>query len=237
MTETIRVQVPAGEGRAVTLTEGQYVRIVDAAGGQVGDLFAFAAADPGEYASASHTRPAIRKLFPGAGDVVLTNRRRPILSVLEDTSPGRHDMPYAACDPARYESLGASCPSDMESHDHAMFSGINASFTTDLAGIGTTSAGYGPLSIAPQVPPGLRHVSASIDTVRGQVASSWTKTSHSFTLSVTVPVNATATVSVPLFGASAASARASRGATLLRVHDGVAGYAVGSGHWQFTVSR
>jgi hypothetical protein len=38
---------------------------------------------------------------------VLTNRRRPILSVLEDTSPGWHDMLYAACDPARYASLDA----------------------------------------------------------------------------------------------------------------------------------
>jgi uncharacterized protein len=117
MSET--VQVPGGEGRAVTLGAGQCVRIIDVAGGQVGDLFAFAAADPGEYASASHTRPAIRKLFPEPGDPVLSNRRRPILTVLEDTSPGRHDMLYAACDPARYESLGAapshrSCAGNLE---------------------------------------------------------------------------------------------------------------------------
>jgi hypothetical protein len=51
---------------------------------------------------------AIRKLFPQPGDPVLTNRRRPVLSVVEDTSPGRHDMLYAACDPARYASLGAA---------------------------------------------------------------------------------------------------------------------------------
>src|SRR5205823_11844858 len=82
-------------------------RVIDVAGGQVGDLFAFAAADPGEFASASHTRVAIRKLFPRSGDPVLTNRRRPILSVVADTSPGRHDMLYAACDPARYALLGA----------------------------------------------------------------------------------------------------------------------------------
>ena len=105
MSETLRV--PAGEGRAALLGEGQYFRVVDVAGGQVGDLFAFTAADPGEFASASHTRVAIGKLFPRPGDPVLTNRRRPILSVLEDTSPGWHDMLYAACDPARYASLGA----------------------------------------------------------------------------------------------------------------------------------
>ena len=106
MSETL--QVPAGEGRAVLLAEGQCFRVVDVAGGQVGDLFAFAAADPEEFASASHTRVAIRKLFPRPGDPVLTNRRRPILSVVEDTSPGWHDMLYAACDPARYASLGAA---------------------------------------------------------------------------------------------------------------------------------
>ena len=101
------VRVPGGEGRAAQLREGQFFRVVDVAGGQVGDLFAFTAADPGEFASASHTRVAIGKLFPRPGDPVLTNRRRPILSVVEDTSPGRHDMLYAACDPARYASLGA----------------------------------------------------------------------------------------------------------------------------------
>jgi uncharacterized protein YcgI (DUF1989 family) len=105
MSETLRV--PGGEGRAVLLGEGQSFRVVDVAGGQVGDLFAFTAADPGEFASASHTRVAIGKLFPRPGDPVLTNRRRPILSMLEDTSPGWHDMLYAACDPARYASLGA----------------------------------------------------------------------------------------------------------------------------------
>ena len=101
------VRVPAGEGRAVVVRQGQTVAVTDVEGGQVGDLFAFAVADPGEYASAGHTRVAIRKLFPRPGDPVLTNRRRPILSVTEDTSPGRHDMLYAACDAARYELLGA----------------------------------------------------------------------------------------------------------------------------------
>jgi hypothetical protein len=106
--ETVRV--PGGEGRGVQLAEGQCVRVVDVAGGQVGDLFAVSAADPAEHASASHTRVAIAKLFPRPGDPVLTNRRRPILTMLADTSPGWHDMLYAACDPARYASLGVTTP-------------------------------------------------------------------------------------------------------------------------------
>jgi uncharacterized protein len=105
MTET--VLVPAGEGRAVAVGAGDRFQVVDVAGGQVGDLFAFAAADPREFASAEHTRLGIAKLFPRPGDPVLTNRRRPVLVVTGDTSPGRHDMLYAACDPARYALLGA----------------------------------------------------------------------------------------------------------------------------------
>jgi uncharacterized protein YcgI (DUF1989 family) len=38
----------------------------------------------------------------------VTNRRRPILLFEADTSPGVHDMLFAACDAARYADLGAS---------------------------------------------------------------------------------------------------------------------------------
>ncbi|MGE5293148.1 MAG: DUF1989 domain-containing protein [Micromonosporaceae bacterium] len=58
------VLVPPGEGRAVGAKAGQHVRVVDVDGGQVGDLFAFAADDESEFASAEHTRVAIARLFP-----------------------------------------------------------------------------------------------------------------------------------------------------------------------------
>lgn len=44
--------------------------------------------------------------------------------------------------------------SSMESHDHAMFAGINASLYTQLGGIQPTGPGYSAVSIAPQVPAG-----------------------------------------------------------------------------------
>jgi alpha-L-rhamnosidase len=124
--------------------------------------------------------------------------------------------------------------SNMESHDHAMFAGINASFYTDLAGITATAPGYAAISIAPQIPAGLNHVAASISTVRGTVSSAWTRTGRSFQLDVTVPVNTTATVSVPLFGGSANATRATPGATFTRIENGCAEYRIGSGHWRFT---
>ena len=101
---------------------GQVVRVTDVAGGQVGDLFAFGQADPGEYASAEHTRPAIERLFPRPGDLVLTSRRRPILTLVEDTSPGRHDTLPASSRPGDFVAFRAepdclvilsACPMDI----------------------------------------------------------------------------------------------------------------------------
>jgi len=102
-----------------------------------------------------------------------------------------------------------------------------------LAGIDPTGAGYGTLTVAPQVLPSLNHVAASIDTVRGPVASSWAVDRTAFTLDVTIPVNATAVVSMPLFGHGSNSVTADHHATLLRIEGDTAMYAVGSGQWQF----
>jgi uncharacterized protein YcgI (DUF1989 family) len=65
---------------------------------------------PVEWMSAEHTRPSIRRLFPRAGDNALTNRRREIVHMEEDRSPGCHDTLYAACDPQRYALLGVAGP-------------------------------------------------------------------------------------------------------------------------------
>ncbi|MGV9796853.1 DUF1989 domain-containing protein [Mycobacterium sp. NPDC003449] len=105
---TGRTEVPAGTGRAETLRRGDRIRIIDVEGGQVGDVFAFAAADLTEHLSASHTRTATGRLFPEVGEHFLTTRRRPILTLVADTSPGVHDMLIAACDAERYRALGVS---------------------------------------------------------------------------------------------------------------------------------
>jgi uncharacterized protein len=101
------VVVAAAAGLAVWVRRGEHVRIVDVEGGQVGDLFAFSSADPGEYLSASHTRTSTGRLFPRIGERFVTNRRTPILTLGSDSSPGVHDMLIAACDPERYRLLGA----------------------------------------------------------------------------------------------------------------------------------
>ena len=113
-----RVIVPAREGRAVRLAAGGSVRVVDLEGTQVADVFAFSTEDQSEYASASHTRAYVSRLFPLVGEPFVTNRRRPILTFQEDASPGVHDMLCAACDPERFQGLGvegwhASCAENL----------------------------------------------------------------------------------------------------------------------------
>lgn len=113
-----RILVPAREGRAVPVPADGQFRVVDVEGHQVGDLFAFSALDVGEYASAEHTRVGIARLFPRVGEPFLTNRRRPILTLLAEDSPGVNDMLMAACDPERYRLLGvtgwhASCQENL----------------------------------------------------------------------------------------------------------------------------
>jgi uncharacterized protein YcgI (DUF1989 family) len=106
LTTPERTLVPARECRIVTVRAGQSFRVVDVEGGQVGDVFAFSAEDPHEFHSASHTRTHVSRLFPAIGEQFLTNRRRPIMALTADTSPGLHDMLIAACDPERYLALG-----------------------------------------------------------------------------------------------------------------------------------
>jgi uncharacterized protein len=106
--------VEPSRGAAVALAAGESLRIVNTEGGQVVDTWAVNAHDPGEYMSMEHTRVALTRLMPAVGDDLYSCRRRPILSLVEDTSPGIHDTLLAACDAERYRLLGvpghhASC--------------------------------------------------------------------------------------------------------------------------------
>ena len=99
--------VEARGGAAIPLAAGERLRIVNTEGGQVVDTWAVAADDPAEYMSMEHTRVALCKLVPAVGDELYSSRRRPLLTVVEDTSPGIHDTLMAACDAERCRLLGA----------------------------------------------------------------------------------------------------------------------------------
>jgi len=59
-----------------------------------------------EFLSMPHSRTATSHLSPKVGDTLVSNLRAPLLTVVEDTSPGVHDTLIAACDPQRYKQLG-----------------------------------------------------------------------------------------------------------------------------------
>jgi uncharacterized protein len=100
------ILVPARQGRAQPLTTGQCIRVVNTHGSQVVDTWAFNSADLSEFMSMEHTRSTIDKMMPDVGESFLTNKRRPILTIVEDTTPGVHDTLNAACDVHRYHLLG-----------------------------------------------------------------------------------------------------------------------------------
>ena len=101
-----RQTIPARGGKAVRVAKGQRIRIVNTHGEQVVDTWAFNAADTAEYMAMDATRAYNRRMSPVTGDILVTNRRRPILTLEDDTSPGRHDTLMAACDRWRYRLLG-----------------------------------------------------------------------------------------------------------------------------------
>lgn len=102
------VVVPARHGRATRLAAGRSIRIVNTHGSQVVDCWAWNAADMAEFMSMEATRVWNQRLNPRLGDTFVTNRRNPILTLVEDTSPGVHDTFMAACDRHRYERLGCT---------------------------------------------------------------------------------------------------------------------------------
>jgi hypothetical protein len=102
------IEIPPRRGMAARLAAGQSVRIINTYGQQVVDTWAFNIANMAEFMSMEHTRIAIGRIIPRPGDALVTNRRRPILRLVADTSGGIHDTLVAACDRWRYELLG--CP-------------------------------------------------------------------------------------------------------------------------------
>lgn len=108
-----RITIPARRGKAAYVRAGQRVKVINTHGAQVVDTWAFERFDQREAMSMEHTRATLVKIRPEVGDHLYTNRRRPILTLLEDTSGGVHDTLMAACDSYRYGLLGCT-----EYHDN-----------------------------------------------------------------------------------------------------------------------
>lgn len=100
--------IPARSGAWFPISKGRTVDIINTFGQQVVDFWAFRRDDPAECLSMEHTRSCLEKIRFTRGDTLMTNRRRPLLEIVEDTSPGLHDSLLSACDEARYRLLGVT---------------------------------------------------------------------------------------------------------------------------------
>ena len=141
------IEIPARKGKAVRLRKGQRIKVINTKGQQVVDTWAFNADDLRELMSMEHSRVAIDRIIPTIGDGLVTNRRRPILTLVEDTSGGIHDTLFAACDRWRYEALGCT-----EHHDNC---------TDNLA------AGMADLGLTPPETPAPLNLFMNIPVVDG----------------------------------------------------------------------
>jgi hypothetical protein len=113
MTTGETITIPARKGAAARVAKGQSVKVINTLGEQVVDAWAFNADDLGEFMSMEHTRVTLTSIIPEVGDALVTNQRRAILTLTEDTSSGIHDTLMAACDVHRYRMLGCT-----EHHDN-----------------------------------------------------------------------------------------------------------------------
>lgn len=68
------------------------------------DFFGFGLPDvKKEVMSMHHSHDEFGRLIPRVGDSMVTNLRRPIFTLLEDTGPGVHDTTVSACDQYLYQ--------------------------------------------------------------------------------------------------------------------------------------
>ena len=74
----LRVEIPARRGKAAFVSAGQTITVINTHGEQVVDTWAFNRADLAEFMSNEHTRAHSLHMVPRIGDVLRTNRRRPI---------------------------------------------------------------------------------------------------------------------------------------------------------------
>ncbi|KAL8780745.1 MAG: hypothetical protein Q9194_000747 [Teloschistes cf. exilis] len=133
--------IEARTGKAFALKKGQSLKLINTHGAQVIDFFAFALdvdlrplPPPAmHFLSMQHTRSGGLRLSPKSGSKLLSNLRKPIFTIDEDTSPGVHDTLVPACDSERYRQLGVqghhdSCAENLQiaSEEHG------CSFPKDL---------------------------------------------------------------------------------------------------------
>jgi alpha-L-rhamnosidase len=127
------------------------------------------------------------------------------------------------------------------SQNHPMFGSVSQWFFQWLGGIrpAADAVGFDKILIAPQPCGDLTWATSEYKSCRGLIKSSWKKDNSLYTLKVTIPVGATATVFIPAKDAASVSegskpASTAEGIKFLRMERGAAVFAIGSGSYEFS---
>jgi alpha-L-rhamnosidase len=126
----------------------------------------------------------------------------------------------------------------MNSFNHYAFGSVGRWLFGTVAGIDTDGPGYKRIRIEPKPGGGITDARASYRSIYGKIVSDWKIKNGEFTLSVTIPANTMATVYVPAKDAESVTegdlpASKAKAVRLLRMDNGKAVFAVGSGQYRF----
>lgn len=96
LTDVGWMRIAPCSAKAIELDAGDELVIKDPEGQQVSDLVAFNRSELAEYLSSGRSIDYASKLWLTTGDVLYSNRSRPMFEILQDTC-GRHDFTLTPC--------------------------------------------------------------------------------------------------------------------------------------------
>ncbi|MEY2500303.1 MAG: uncharacterized protein QOI07_637 [Verrucomicrobiota bacterium] len=99
-----RTTLKAQTGTAFELAKGQQLRVIDPEGEQVADFIAFNRSDKSEWLSSGRSIDYANRIYLTKGDVLYSNRSRPMLTIAED-DVGRHDFLLTPCSPETFQII------------------------------------------------------------------------------------------------------------------------------------
>ncbi|MFE4496846.1 alpha-L-rhamnosidase [Streptomyces niveus] len=134
----------------------------------------------------------------------------------------------------RWDSIrpdGGFQDAGMNSFNHYAYGSVGEWMYANIAGIAPGRPGFKEIVIRPRPGGEVKRAGGRYASVHGPITTRWESGRGGFELECSVPPNTTAQVWVP---ARKAGDVRNRGARFLRMEDGCAVYAVGSGHHRFT---
>jgi len=118
----------------------------------------------------------------------------------------------------------------MNSFNHYAYGSVGAWMYENITGIAPAAPGFRAIRVRPRPGGEVRSAEGRYDSLYGPITTRWTHRDEDFALTVSLPVNTTAEIWVP---ARRESDVTQRGARFLRLADGCAVYAAGSGSHHF----